>query len=279
MQPLDDYPIGLGPDPAQQPTGRRFNAWTLGAVVLLIAAAVAAFLVVRRPNASDAGGTGSTAAAADKGASAARRPLGPDVEPRELPPLDLTDPLVRELLGALSVRPELTAWLATDGLVRNFVAGVDSVANGATPSAQLRALAPARPFTAEPRGDRFVIAARSYQRYDGVAETAAALDANGLARAYSTLRPRLEEAYRDLGYPDGRLDAAMERAIKRLLDTPLVEGPIEVAPAPVLYQFVDPRIEGLSSAQKQLVRMGPRNQRIIQDKLREVAGALGIPAS
>jgi hypothetical protein len=53
---------------------------------------------------------------------------------------------------------------------------------------------------------------------------------------------------------------------------------VRVRPAPVLYQFTDPRLERLSGAQKQLLRMGPRNVRIVQDKLREVARALRIPA-
>jgi hypothetical protein len=44
------------------------------------------------------------------------------------------------------------------------------------------------------------------------------------------------------------------------------------------YAFENPRIERLTAAQKQLARMGPRNVRTIQGKLREIALALGIPA-
>ncbi len=36
-------------------------------------------------------------------------------------------------------------------------------------------------------------------------------------------------------------------------------------------------LEALSPAQKQLLRMGPRNVRIVQDQLRAVARELGIP--
>lgn len=42
--------------------------------------------------------------------------------------------------------------------------------------------------------------------------------------------------------------------------------------------FADPDLEALPAAQKQLLRMGPRNVRIIQSSLREIALALGIPA-
>jgi hypothetical protein len=54
--------------------------------------------------------------------------------------------------------------LATDGLIRNFVASVDAVANGTTPAPQLRRLAPAAAFSVEPRGEEFAIDPRSYAR-------------------------------------------------------------------------------------------------------------------
>jgi hypothetical protein len=279
MQPLDDYPIGSDRPLLTPPrSDGNWRVWGVGAVALIVAAALAAFFVMRPSGGPGAAGEPAIPPA-QKDASQSRQPLGPQVEPRELPPLDLTDAIVRELLGGLSSRPELAAWLATDGLIRNFVASVDAVANGATPTAQLRRLAPARPFAVSSRGGDAVIDPRSYERYDGIAATAGALDASGLARAYAILRPRLQEAYRELGYPDGNIDVAVERAIGRLLETPLLERQVEVHRAAVLYQFADPRIERLSAAQKQLLRMGPRNQRLIQDKLRAIAQALGIGAS
>lgn len=279
MEPLDEYPIAPEQGAPSSPPPRRDSAWRVWivtALCLLIAAAAAIYLA--RSTDTTAPDAQPAAPVTQPEAPVARGPLGPAVESRELPPLDLTDPLVRELLRGLSSRPELAAWLATDGLIRNIVASVDAIANGTTPSTHLRRLAPAGPFIAEPRGEDFVIDVRSYRRYDGIADTVAAIDADGLARAYATLRPRLQEAYRELGYPDGNFDVAVERAIVRLLNTPVVEREVDVRPAPVLYQFADTRLERLSPAQKQLLRMGPRNGRLIQEKLREVAGALGIPA-
>jgi hypothetical protein len=279
MDPLDDFPIAPERDTLAPPRPDEGNwrVWGVAAVGLIIVAALAAFFVMRPSSGPGAAGTDPAIPAKPRDASQARGPLGPAVEPRELPPLDLTDSIVRELLSALSSRPELAAWLATDGLIRNFVASVDAVANGATPSAHLRRVAPSRPFAVVSRGERFSIDPRSYERYDGIAATVATLDADGLARAYATLRPRLQEAYRELGYPDGNFDAAVERALGILLNTPLLEGTVEVQRAPVLYQFADARLERLNAAQKQLLRMGPRNQRVIQDKLRAVGRALGIP--
>ena len=278
MQPVDDYPLGPGHGPSAPVPPRRESAWRVWAVtVLCLIAAAAAAIYLTRSNRNESTGAQPVAPASQPGVPTARGPLGPAVQPRDLPPLDLTDPVVRELLRGLSSRPELAAWLASDGLIRNIVASVDAVANGTTPSAHLRRLAPAGPFSAEPRGEDFVIDPRSYRRYDGIADTVSTLDADGLARAYVTLRPRLQEAYRELGYPDGNFDDAVERATVRLLQTPVVEQDVDVRPAPVLYQFTDSRLERLAPAQKQLLRMGPRNGRLIQTKLREVAAALRIP--
>ena len=114
---------------------------------------------------------------------------------------------------------------------------------------------------------RTFIDPRSYQRYDLHAAAVEAIDARGAARLYVTLKPRIKDAYRDLD--PGDVDAALERAIVHLLRTPVVEGaPIESDR--VMYTYVDPSPESLSSAQRQLSRMGPRNQRIVQAKLREI---------
>jgi Protein of unknown function (DUF3014) len=61
-----------------------------------------------------------------------------------------------------------------------------------------------------------------------------------------------------------------------LLETPVIEKPIALTRPSVMYAFEDPELETLSSAQRQLLRMGPRNVRIVQQKLREIAPHLGI---
>jgi hypothetical protein len=95
------------------------------------------------------------------------------------------------------------------------------------------------------------------------------------------LRPRLQEAYSELGHPDGDIDAAIERALVRLLETPVPQGEIALTPATVSYRYAgrDGRdLEGLSAAQKQLLRMGPRNMAAVQRQLWAIARELGIPA-
>jgi hypothetical protein len=193
-----------------------------------------------------------------------------------LPPLDAMDPLVRQLVSALSSHPKIAAWLTTDDLVRNVVVSVQNVAEGPSPKRHLKVIAPEGAFVVVNRGGRLVIDPRSYQRYDGHADAVGALDAAGTARLYETLKPRLDEAHKELD-PGGTFDATLQRAIVALLSTPVVDGPLRLEPGGGTYRFADPTLESLTPAQRQLLRMGPRNQRIVQQKLREIARQLQIP--
>ena len=279
MDRLDEFRPGpdLEPPPGQKPDrGPRAPVW-IAAALVVVAAAVAGIVFFRRPAPPPTAEPAAEAAAAPQ--TQARQPLGPEVEPIELPPLVLTDPLVRELLGGLSSSPTLAVWLATDGLIRTFVVSVENVADGATPARRLRALAPRGPFRTVSEGGAITIDPRSFSRYDGIANAAASVDPAGLARIYSILKPRLVEAYRELGHPEGDLDGTVERAIVHLLQTPVIEEPLTLRPRVLSFRYDRDDLEGLSAAQKQLLRMGPRNVRLIQDQLRAVARELGIPAA
>lgn len=59
--------------------------------------------------------------------------------------------------------------------------------------------------------------------------------------------------------------------IGRLLETPDLPQPIKLVRPSVMYKFANPRVERLSAAQKQLIRMGPKNIKVIKEKLSEVA--------
>jgi hypothetical protein len=205
------------------------------------------------------------------------RPLGGDAASVDLPPLDESDAVVADLVRKLSSHPTVAAWLTTTGLVRNFAVVVLNIAQGNAPAPLARRLRPTSAFRVVERNGNLYIDVRSYQRYDQLADAVSSIDPQGSASLYATVKPRLEEAHRDLGELSSSFDVTLERAIVLLLQTPLVNDPIRVEPHGIGYDFVDPKIEALTPAQKQLLRMGPRNAGIVQAKLREIALALGIP--
>jgi hypothetical protein len=196
----------------------------------------------------------------------------------DVPPLDETDPLVRRLVSALSSHPRVAAWLTTTNLVRTFAVAVENITTGATPARHLRVLRPAGPFRVVEDDEVMHIDPRSFERYNGIADAVASIDATGAATLYATLRPRFDEAYRELGRADG-FDAALERAIAILVGIPVPPAAVPLVYQGALNAFADPRLEELTDAEKQLLRMGPRNMRLIQGKLREIAAALGMSVS
>ena len=205
------------------------------------------------------------------------KPVAEAGENIDLPPLPETDPIVRELVARLSTHPKVTAWLTTDQLIRNFVVTVLDLSGGRTPAKHLSRVRPAGAFRVVEARSGITIDPRSYQRYDVYGDAVSALDARGAARLYATLKPRIEDAYRELGYPDGDFDKTLQQAIVELLKTPVVEDPVSLSSKTVVYEFADPRLQSLPAVQRQFLRMGPRNVKLIQAKLREIAPLLGIP--
>lgn len=274
MQQMDDLPLDPSPlPPAQDDEARPVWPWIVGlAIVALVTAGVVYWL---RPAAAPSQKPAEAQPAPTP--SEGRRTLGPAVAPVDLPALNLSDPFVRDLIGQLSSRPEVLAWLATDGLIRNMAVCIENVSEGRSPAQHLRTLAPAQRFRAAGRMERYTTDPRSFQRYDGIAGAVGALDSQGAARLYSTLKPRLDEAYQELGHAPGDIDIGVERALVHLLQTPPVRADAPLTLAVVSYRYADDGTEALSAAQKQLLRMGPRNAQTIQVKLREIARALGIP--
>ena len=269
MPDASDYELVKNPDELSPPR-RSVGVWIVVAILMGVAAIAAFILLIQRPSAP------APAAERVRVQEQVIRPLGGDAAAIALPPLNETDALVRELVNKISSHPRLAAWLATNDLIRSFTIAVENVAEGKTPARQLPMLRPSSSFRVLERGNDLIIDPRSYERYDALAAAAASIDADGSARLYTTLKPRIEEAYRELR--DSPFDRTFERAIVLLLATPALDGPTAVVPRGIGYGFADPKLEALTGAQKQLLRMGPRNVRTVQASLRAIALALGIPA-
>lgn len=266
------------PLPSEPPPGRPAGVWLLILAVMAVGAG-AAYFFMNRQGTADVAPSSAASASAGIEAPPPARPLGGAVAPIDLPPLDQSDPLIRSLVNALSSHPRVVAWLATQGLIRNFTVVVDNIAEGKTPARHLKTLSLSSPFrvTDGPRGP--VGDARNHHRYDALAAAVTSIDPAAAARLYASIKPGIEEAYAELGHEDMPFDRALERAIVVLLETPAPDAgaPLTRAPKGVGYRFAAPQLEALPDAQKQFLRAGPDNVRTIQSWLRAVASALGIP--
>jgi hypothetical protein len=180
------------------------------------------------------------------------------------------------LLDAVSPRTLLRRALRDGDPLRRLAIIADNVAEGASPREELGSFALQQPFSVVDRGGETVIAAASYARYDAFADLVASVDARAAGVAYRALHAPLERAYRALGYPDASIDAVVARALRRLEAAPVRDGGVAVAPEGGLFELVDPRLRELGDVEKHVLRMGPRNTRLLQAKARELEEALGI---
>jgi hypothetical protein len=268
MADFEDIKLDKTPALATPPPSR---ALPLAIILIVLIAIAGGWYYLGRTSKGDQ----SVAVRSDRIVPDSGSASSPAVNP-DLPPLDESDDLVRELVSALSRHPIIAAWLTTDQLIRTFAVSLMNVADGNTPAGHLGVIRPERRFQTRQRGSRTYIDPRSYSRFDAHAAAVSSLDPQGAAGLYTRLRPRIQEAYREFAGANADVDRAVQRAIVMLLATPVVEGEIPLESRPVGFAYADPSLESLSRAQQQLLRMGPQNVRLVQQQLRAIARHLGI---
>lgn len=205
--------------------------------------------------------------------------------PQTLPPLDQADATVtRGLTELLGTGPAIRM-LRLDGFVRRIVATVDSL-DRARAAARLWPVNPATGrFTVQRVGDAEFIASTNSARYAPLVEMIESVDTARAVALYVKLYPLFQQAYRELGYPNGYFNDRLVEVIDRLLATPDMVGPLAVrlteinspiaSQRPwVRYEFVDPDLQALPAGSKILLRMGPDNARRLKMKLLQWRAAI-----
>jgi hypothetical protein len=187
-----------------------------------------------------------------------------------------SDGVVRVRAQEISSHPEFANWLESKNLITKFTAAVDNIAQGSIPRAHIDFFKPKGRFRTVMRGGRYYVSPAGYARYNLAANVLDSLDVADTVRLYRQLKPAIQEAFRELGYPEENFQNTLILAIHELLKVPVVEKDIPLESKVISYAIADSRLERLSDAQKSLLRMGPENVRKIQAKLREFGLALGL---
>lgn len=199
--------------------------------------------------------------------------------PTNLPPLEQSDALVRERAGALSDAPAFKEWLKLEALIARLASAMNMIAGGTVPRETFAPFAPKGKFRVIKKEGRIFADPAAYARYDGFAVLVSKVDAVAAARLFEELLPLFDAAQRNLGEKNTSARAAFFAAAKELLDVPALDGelPLTEGKKGLGWAYADERLESQSPARKQLMRMGPKNQAVIQAKLRAVVLALGAP--
>jgi hypothetical protein len=200
------------------------------------------------------------------------------VEEKDFSPLkldlDQSDPAVRELIASAQVPRLLREWSRQKELLRSVAAAVDNVAQGQSPTAQLTFLAPEEKFSVIEKNGAIYLNPQSFRRYDALINVFMAIPDETLIFWYRKLRPTLETAFRELGYPEITFSQRLKQAIEQLDQVPVTREDVLLEKKILSYAFADSNLEDLNQAQKHFLRLGPQNVARIQKKLRALATGL-----
>ncbi len=242
---------------------KRWLYWAIP-IVVVIGAGVA-FYFARK------GGEPEPAPVAQTQAPAVAPPVQHPIDQdaageKPLPPLAESDSEVQDsLMGALGRSIEQV--LVPKDIIRHVVVTVDNLPRKKT-AVQLWPVKPVGGELSVAPGGEPTLSPDNAARYEPFIKIVKNSDPAQLAGVYRRFYPLFQQAYVDLGYPDGYFNDRLVEVIDHLLATPEVAGPIKLTQPGVFYQYADPSIEERSSGQKLMIRLGSDNAAIVKDKLR-----------
>lgn len=184
----------------------------------------------------------------------------------DLPALDDSDDALFKHLSMLLSRVRL-GLLKEEQFLRKLVLQIDNAAQGRLVYQHSPLVGPEHFLSIEEREERLFIDKDSYQRYKPYGNLASSIDTSLLVAFYRFYEPLLDEAYAELGYPEGSFRGTLVTAIDLALATPVVDGDIELEQPEANYVYANESLESLNMLQKQLLRMGPGNTQQIQSAL------------
>jgi hypothetical protein len=242
---------------------KRWLYWAIP-IVVVIGAGVALYYGRKHsePEPAPAAQTAPPAVAAP-----VQHPITEDVAAdKPLPALSDSDRDVQDsLAGALGRSIEQV--LVPQDIVRHVVVTVDNLPRKKV-AIQLRPLKPTGGELVVAPGGEPTLGAENAARYATVMTLVKNADVAQVAGVYRRFYPLFQQAYVDLGYPDGYFNDRLVEVIDHLLATPDVAGPIKLTQPGVFYQYADPSIEERSSGQKLMIRLGSQNAAVVKEKLR-----------
>ena len=216
------------------------------------------------------------------------RATPPVVEQIPMPMLMDSDPLVLDTLSGLIGEPAVVRYIVSDNVISRIVATTVTLGSRQVPAVVQAVLGPESNFDTRAvedpetvirnaEGDaipQFLIEPGNYQRYTPYVELFESIDANELVTLYRSQYTLFQEAYKQMGYPDGDFDARLLATIDELLATPETEQPVGLMKPEAYYLFTDPDLEARPAGQKILLRMGNENASRVKAKLIEIRGTL-----
>ena len=209
--------------------------------------------------------------------------LEPAVEPSapvevmpEVPVVTLeeSDAVITEFLPQINSGMLGQQFAMSSNSLERGVAIVDNLRMGAVPYKLLPVGRPSVKFPFQDNGVAVTLDPAGFDRYDGLANTVAEVNVPAVIMLYDLLSVALEGVWAGLGYADMTFEDAALGALNMMLLAPTTDLEARLYKDEANWRYEDNSLEALPALQKQLMRMGPANAEKIQDKARELRGAM-----
>jgi hypothetical protein len=269
------FGAGTPPPVREEPPGNRGVGLAIATALILAAAAAGWFFWPRAAHSPSAPAPSSAAPASPPAtAQAPRHPVESEATEQPLPELRASDGAVASALAALIGQDAFGRVFLSENLVRNIVATVDNL-----PREEVaRRVNPLQPAPGVPatsgKGASLALAPANAARYAPYMRLVETVETPKLVAFYRRHYPLFQQAYVELGYPNGYFNDRLVEVIDHLLATPEPAGPIRLTQPKVLYEFADPALEELSAGQKMMLRIGKENRDRVKAKLAEIRAGI-----
>jgi hypothetical protein len=187
-----------------------------------------------------------------------------------LPALEDSDPPMRDALGDAIGADAVMRYLVPENIIRHLVVTIDNLPRQKVPVDRRPTVTVPGPFLADGDELHATLDPKNFARYEPLIAVLRGLDMQKTAQVYLRFYPLFQHVYQDLGYPNGYFNDRLVQVIDSLLKTPQPAGPLELTRPNVMYTFADPDLESRPAGQKLLLRMGPQNAAVVEDKLKEL---------
>ena len=249
----------------------------VAAAVVVVAAGTWYYLQSRHAEVSRTPETAQTPPPAEPAEPAIQHPLPAGQTPAStapLPSLADSDPAMSDALGQVAGSAAVKEYLLPESIIRHLVVTIDNLPRQKVAVQKRPTGAVGGSFVADGDELHATLNPQNFARYQPMVAVIGKLDMRQLAAVYIRFYPLFQQAYQDLGYPNGYFNDRLVQVIDILLATPQPTGPIALVRPNVMYVFADPALEARPAGQKLLIRMGPDNAAVIKTKLGELRAAI-----
>ena len=202
-------------------------------------------------------------------------PPPPPPEPVEdpLPRLEESDDAVRDAVGDIPLGTAGQQYLIPGNIIERSASLIYLMAQGDVPYKLLPVSRPKAAFPIRDDGTQVVTDPAGFERYDALTQWLQSLDLESLLSSLEWFIPLFREAWSYYGEDPAAFDMAVVTMLDLVIATPEIDlSEARLIRKEAVWIFEDPAIEGLAPIQKQVLRMGPENAKILKAKAAEARG-------